>query len=109
MDLKEEILKIENELADLIVAHLRENKIDASTASRQAKEFLALLPFADQKDLLAKLKQLGEKYGESQELYVEELAKVSNQERDKKLNSMRAAIRKGDIEQALTIAKQQIA
>ena len=105
MDLQDELKRIEKELLDLIVAHLKDNKLQADVAQQLAKDFLAALPVKDQKDLLEKLKALGTKYPEAQEVYLEEASKVSEQERDRVLTQMRDAIKQGNIDHAITMAK----
>lgn len=105
MDIQQEIKLIEEELLGLIIAHLENNKIDTIKAQQLAKDFLAILPVSDQKDLLGKLKTLSGTYNEAKELYVDELSRVSDTQRDQVLAKMRDAIQQGDIEKAVTIAK----
>lgn len=105
MDLQQETIAVEKELLELIVEHLRNNEIQAEEAKKLASDFLANLPFQDQKDLLEKLKALGEKYEEAKEVYVQEFAKASNTQRDQVLTQMRNEIAKGNMEGALTAAK----
>ncbi len=105
MDIAQEVEAVEEELLTLIVAHLENNELDAEKAQQLAKDFLALLPISDQKDLLGKLKDLGETYKEAREVYVEELSKTSSQQRDTALITMRDAIKQGNIDHAITVAK----
>lgn len=100
-----DITAVEQELLDLIVKHLTENQIQLIDAQNQAKEFLSLLPVTDQEDLLNKLKVLGEKYEESEEVYLEELQKHSTNERDQALSQMRDHIKSGNIDAAINTAK----
>jgi len=104
-NLKQEVEAIEQELTDLIVAHLEQNKLDAETAQKLAADFLAQLPMKDQKDLLEKLKKLGDTYTELREIYVKELAKFNESEREHALLNMRNAIAEGKIEHAIGVAK----
>ena len=55
MDIQKEVEQIKKELVDLIVLHLKANKMEAQTAQKLAADFLAILPVKDQKDLLDKL------------------------------------------------------
>lgn len=105
MDLVEEIKIIEKELLERIIAHLKANKIDVEKARQLAKDFLAVLPVKDQKDLLEKLRGLGEQYEEAKEVYAEELAKVSDAIREQTLNQMRDFIKQGNIDGAIATAK----
>lgn len=105
MDISQEVTLVEKELLELILLHLENNKIDADKAQSLAKDFLAILPIADQNELLEKLKNLGDTYIEAKEIYVDELSKISNVQRDQVLIQMRDAIQKGNIEHAITAAK----
>ncbi len=105
MDLLQEVKQIEKELLDLIIAHLKANKIEVEKARQLARDFLAVLPVKDQKDLLMKLKNLGEQYEEVKEVYAEELAKVNEQIQEQTLNQMRDFIKQGNIDSAIAAAK----
>jgi len=105
MDLTEEVKQVEKELVELIIAHLKANQIAVETARQQAKDFLALLPVKDQKDLLDKLQGLSEKYLEAKEVYAEELGKVNEIVRQQTLDQMRAFIQQGNIDAAIAAAK----
>lgn len=105
MDLNTELQLVKKQLTDLIIQHLEENKITVDRSRQLAREFLAALPVASHQDLLDKLKQLGEKHEEAQEVYVAELGKISNQQKEDALNTMRNAIQQGNIEKAVETAK----
>ena len=105
MDVQEEVKVVEKELVDRIVEHLKNNRIAADAARQQAQDFLALLPVQDQKDLLAKLKMLGEKYEEAKEVYALEIGKVSETARQQALDQMRMYIQQGNIDSAIATAK----
>lgn len=105
MDLQEEVKAIEKELLDLIIAHLKANKIEVEKARQLARDFLAVLPVKDQKDLLEKLRALGDQYEEAKEVYAQELAKVSEGIREQTLNQMRDFIKQGNIDSAIATAK----
>ena len=105
MDLPEEVEKVEQELLDLILDHLKKNKIQTEQAQQQARDFLSALPIKDQLDLLAKLKNLGNKYAESEVVYLHELEKAEAEKRDLALSQMRNQIQIGNIESAISIAK----
>lgn len=105
MDLLEEVKQVEKELVELIIAHLKANKIDVEKARQQAKDFLAVLPVKDQKDLLEKLKGLSQVYDEAKEIYAEELGKIEEAKRQETLNQMRNFIQQGNIDEAIAAAK----
>lgn len=104
-NLQEEIDQIKRELTNLIVSHLQDNKIEPIAAQQQAAEFLAVLPIKDQQDLLIKLKTLGDKYAESREIYLKEVTKIYELEREEALIKMRDAIKLGNIDNAIAVAK----
>ena len=105
MDTQAEVEQVKKELIEIIIKHLDENKIPLAKARQLAADFLSALPIKDQKDLLSKLKSLGEKYPEAEKVYVEELEKVEDNENDRVLSNMRDFIKQGNIEQAISTAK----
>lgn len=84
---------------------MRENKIDIQTAQKLVQDFLAAISQNGQRDILAKLKELGERYKEAEEIYVTSFEDIKNQERDEALSKMRDYISKGQMEEAIKIAK----
>lgn len=105
MDIQQEVEDIKKELVELIIKHLRENKLPAEKAKKLAGDFLNILPIKDQQDLLEKLKNLGENYLEAKEVYVDELKKISEEKRNETLFKMRDHIQSGNIEQAIEAAR----
>lgn len=105
MDIHQEVEEIKKELVELIIAHLRENKIDEAKARQLAADFLAVLPIGTEQELLQKLKTLGQTYPEAQALYVRELKVIRDKQQDVALNKMRDYIHQGNMEQAITVAK----
>ncbi len=105
MDMQEEVKLVEKELVELIIEHLKVNRIAVETARQQAKDFLALLPINDQKDLLSKLKGLSEKYEEAKEVYAVEIGKVYEGARIQALGQMRNYIQAGNMDAAIAAAK----
>lgn len=105
MDIATEVEEVKKELLELIIEHLKQNKIEASQAQQLARDFLSVLPIKDQADLLNKLKSLGEKYKEANEVYLDELSKASDDQRDQALSQMRDHIKQGNIDGAIETAK----
>ena len=103
--MQKEVEAIEEALLDLMMERLDAEKMTPEQAQQLAKDFLALLPIHDKKELLVKLRQLSEKHVDANELYIEELGKAKDAERDAVLNKMRDDIHKGDITAALQTAK----
>lgn len=105
MDLIQEVEEVKKELLDLILDHLKNNKIQVELAQQQARDFLSVLPIKDQADLLVKLKNLGNKYTESEAVYLHELEKATDEKRDQALSQMRDYIKQGNIDRAIATAK----
>lgn len=105
MDVQQEVKLVEKELVDLIIEHLKVNRIAVDVARQQAKDFLSLLPIQDQRDLLNKLKGLSERYEEAKEVYAEELGKINEALRQQTLNQMRQHIQTGNMDAAIAAAK----
>lgn len=106
MDITKEVEQIEKELLELIVVFLKENKMPLERGQQMARDFLALLPMVDQKDLLTKLKQLSDNYTETRELYLKELTKVNELSREEALTQMRNAVAQGNLDHAILVAKK---
>ena len=97
--------QIENELLDIITQNLDQEKMTVEQAQEIAKEFLALLPLQDKKDLLEKLYKFGLDHTETKSLYIKFAKPVEEEERQRKLRLMSEHIKNGQIEHALAIAK----
>jgi hypothetical protein len=106
MDVQQEVAEVKRELANLIVGLLQQNKIEVTKAQKLAADFLATLPVADQEDLLAKLKVLGDNYEEVRGIYLKELTAYNESMREEALHQIRAAIAQGNMDHAITVAKQ---
>lgn len=100
-----EIDAIEKELLEVIARHLEDNKMDIKTAQKLAKDFLGVLPIQNREDLLTKLKTLGTTYEEAQEVYLQESSKDTVVKEQQALATMSDAIKQGNIDHALSIAK----
>jgi len=103
--MQELVDQIERDLLAHIYTNLKENKLSGIAAQSLAKEFLALLPFKDKKDLVEKLSNLGQKYPEARETYVNLGITLDEQERQDRLEQMRAHISSGDLDKAIEVAK----
>jgi hypothetical protein len=103
--MQELIDQVERDLLAHIYTNLKENKLSGVAAQELAKEFLSLLPFKDKKDLVEKLSTLGQKYPEARQTYVNLGIPVEEQQRQEKLDQMRAHIQSGDLDKALEVAK----
>src|SRR3989344_4066713 len=105
MDIQQEVEEVKKELVELIIKHLRENKLPAKKAKKLAEDFLNVLPISDRQDLLEKLKNLGADYQEAKEIYVGELKRISEEQRDQTLSQMRDHIKQGNINNAIEAAR----
>lgn len=105
MDIQQETQEVEKELLATIVRYLRQNQIDVQTASKLARDFLSALPMKNQQDLLEKLKNLSTQYEPVKLVYQHEFAKDEHVREQQALSQMQHAIRQGNIEHAITVAK----
>lgn len=96
---------IERDLLFHIILNMRHRKISVGEAENLAKEFLTLMPAIDKEDLLNKLNSLGHKYPEAQAVYVKYAAPYEEEKRIKLLQTMTEHIQKGNIEEAISLAK----
>lgn len=97
--------QIENDLLDIITQNLDQEKMTVEQAQEMAKEFLALLPLQDKKDLLEKLYKFGLDHNETKSLYIKFAKPVEEEERQRKLSLMSEHIKNGQIDHALAVAK----
>ncbi|KKQ95520.1 MAG: hypothetical protein UT85_C0013G0008 [Candidatus Levybacteria bacterium GW2011_GWA2_40_16] len=105
MDIQIEVQNIKKELVEIIIKNLRGNKIPLARAKKLSQDFINLLPISDQQDLLAKLKNLSKSYPETTGIYLEELNKATDQKTDQALSKMRDHIESGNIDLAISAAK----
>jgi len=105
MDIQQQTEEVEKELLATIVRYLRQHQIDVPTASKLSREFLAALPMKNQQDLLEKLKELSTHYEPVKLVYQHEFAKDERVREQQALSQMQHAIRQGNIEHAITVAK----
>ncbi|GIW61435.1 MAG: hypothetical protein KatS3mg089_0287 [Patescibacteria group bacterium] len=105
MDIQQKQQEVEQELLTVIINNLKNNQMDVATASRLAKDFLAVLPIKNQEDLLMKLKNLGDKYTAAQQIYNLELGKNIHEKQQQTVQLISNSIREGNIEHAITLAK----
>lgn len=104
-DIDTEVEKVKKELVELIIANLRQNKIDKDEAQKLAADFLAVLPIENRQDLLLKLKNLSSKYPAVNKIYAEELEETGEEKTNKVLAQMRDHIKNGNMEEAINVAK----
>lgn len=105
MDNTQQITAIEKELLDLIISHLENNQMEFPIAQKLARDFLALLPARSKVDLLEKLRVLGETYSEAQTVYLMEFSKDLQAKEQAALIQMQQAIKQGNIDHAIAVAK----
>ena len=105
MDIQQKTEEVEKELLDIIILHLQNRQIDMNTASKLARDFIAVLPIQNRQDLLLKLQNLGNSYKEAKAVYQQELAKDVVQKEQQALIQMQGAIRQGNIDHAINVAK----
>ncbi|SRR5258706_16405345 len=103
--LQQLVEQIEKDLLDHIYLGVQDKEISPDEAQQLAKDFLALLPFRDKKDLLDKLNELGKHHKDAQKLYMKYGVPFEEEERHRKLAAMRDHIKAGNIEKAIAVAK----
>lgn len=96
---------VEKQLLLEILSNLDRNKITGEQAQKQAKEFLSLLPFQDQKDLLDKLFKLSQANIEAVGVYLKYAKPIQDAEKEKQLELISMHIKNGEIEHAISVAK----
>ena len=96
---------IEDELFNEIVNNLEQASITVEEAQQLARDFLALLPLEDKKDVLKKLYTLSQKHDEARKIYIEYAAPYEEEERQRRLTLISQHLKSGKIEDALAAAK----
>ena len=96
---------IENELLQIIIDNLDQEKMTVEDAQKIAQEFLALLPLQDKQDLLDKLYKFGLGHAETKSLYIKYAKPIEEEDRQKKLALMSEHIKNGQLDHALAVAK----
>jgi hypothetical protein len=99
------IIDIEKDLLLEIIKRVDEQKMTEEQAQQLAKDFLALLPIQDKKDLLDKLSKFSQANNEAAGTYLKYAAPYAEEERLRKLELMSKHIQNGEIENALAVAK----
>lgn len=99
------VTDVEKELLQAIIKNLKANMMTEEQARQVAREFLALLPMQDKKDLLDKLYAFSKKHVEAKGVYLKYAKPFEEEERLKKLELISQHIQNGQIEHAITVAK----
>jgi uncharacterized membrane-anchored protein YjiN (DUF445 family) len=99
------VTDVEKELLQAIIANLKDNRLTEEQARELAREFLALLPMQDKKDLLDKLFNFSKKHVEAKGVYLKYAKPYEEEERQRKLALMSEHIQNGNIDHALNVAK----
>jgi hypothetical protein len=99
---------VEKTLLNEIVEKLKTKEITVEESQKTAKDFLALLPPTDQKDLLTKLYELSRKHPkEGLPVYLKYAEPEFVKERDSTLEKLAGLIHEGKIDEALAVAKEE--
>lgn len=96
---------VEKEILKSIMDNLNQERMTQEQARAFAKEFLALLPIQDKKDLLDKLYKLSKEHVEAKDVYLKYAKPYEEEERMRKLTLMSKHIQNGEIDHALNVAK----
>ncbi len=98
--------EVEKDLVAHIIDNLESSKLTVEEAQKLSQEFLALLPFKDKHDLVQKLNSLSVRYDEAKALYVKFAGPIEEEERQRKISAMATHIKAGNVEGAISVAKQ---
>lgn len=96
---------VEKDLLAAIIENLKKNSLQVEQARELAREFLALLPMEDKRDLLDKLYKFSQEHAETKDLYLKYAKPLEEEDRQKKLALMSEHIKNGQIEHAIAVAK----
>lgn len=99
------IEEVELDLLNEIVKSLEKDRMTEDQASKFAREFLALLPIEDKRELLEKLKNFSKTHIEARSVFIKYATPYEEEERQRKLTLMSQHIKNGEIEHALNVAK----
>ena len=96
---------IKRDLLFHIITNIREKKMTLGEAKYLAKDFLALLPARNKKEVLDKLYSLTTIYPEARTVFAAHLGAFEEEKTRNKLAEIRTYMQKGDYEHALQIEK----
>jgi uncharacterized membrane-anchored protein YjiN (DUF445 family) len=99
------VTDVEKELLEQIIANLKADLLTEEQAQQLAKDFLALLPMEDKRDLLDKLFKFSQKHTEAKGVYLKYAKPYEEEDRLKKIELMSQHIKDGNIEHAINVAK----
>ena len=99
------VTDVEKELLQAIITNLKAELLTEEQAQQLAKEFLALLPMEDKRDLLDKLFKLSKSHVEAKGVYLKYAKPFEEEDRQNKLTLMSQHIQDGKIEHAINVAK----
>ncbi|MBA3724040.1 MAG: hypothetical protein H0W89_04080 [Candidatus Levybacteria bacterium] len=99
------VTDVEKELLEAIITNLKAELLTEDQAQQLAKEFLALLPMEDKRDLLDKLYKLSKAHVEAKGVYLKYAKPFEEEDRQRKLTLMSQHIQDGKIEHAINVAK----
>ena len=96
---------VEKDLLAAIIDSLKQNSLQVDQARALAREFLALLPMEDKRDLLDKLYKFSQEHSEVKDIYLKYAKPFEEEDRQQKLALMSEHIKNGRIEHAIAVAK----
>lgn len=105
MDIKTITHQTETDFLKIVIRQLKSGKMSLDQAKIIAKEFLALLPFEDEKSLEEKLKPFTDKYIDFKPLYISILKDEEEKQVSDLLSKMREYMKDDKIDEALELVK----
>lgn len=108
MPLSDEFIKtIEIEYLKLLVALLKDGKINRKIAKESAKTYLSLLPFSSDEDLQTKVKRFVEMYPMTDKYQVIVMDAIEKMKTAQVLDKMRTHLKNDNIEEAINLVDKK--
>ena len=104
-NLKQVVKDVERDLVINITLSVRYGRINLKEARQIAKEFMAGYPYKNKKDLFKKVDYLSDKFKMVRKIYVKYVPAFKDEESKKVLKEVRKYMRKGEVEEAIVVAK----
>lgn len=104
-NLESYVKDVEKELLFLILKNMNEMQGSMEKAENLAQEFLNNYPYADKEILIAKLREMGNKYPEAYEVYIKYANEYYSAKRDRSFKKALSHIKKYEITNAIKAAK----
>ena len=106
-DLNKLTSNVKRDLLFHIILNMRRGDLSMKVAQHLSRDFLEQFPFTSYEDLLQKLKLLGEKYKEANEVYLKYASPDHAQRDQESLQEMLQHIKMGDFDKAIQVTRRE--